>query len=378
MFALLASSATAHAASMPHIAAGFTIARIATVEGARELAFAPNGDLFVGTSGSDVYIVPNADASAPGRPRVFAHFNDSPAAGVALNDGFLYVGTQFAVWRIPYRTADRSARAAPEKLAPVRTSGISSDHVTTSVAVAKGLLYASVGASCDACVPEVDDSRATIGRVANGKYEIVARNIRNAIALATNENTGSLWAGVAGEDDLPLGHPYEFLDDVIAHPLPANYGWPYCYEDRKSNPVSRWSGHDCRGSVVPRIVMPAYETPIGAVFYPQHPQGRYAFPAKYAGGVFVTLHGSWHGPAQGFSGFSPPRVLFVAMHGDSPAHPVDWSNAATQWSEFLGGFQSGGLEARIGRPTGIAVGPQGDLFVADDDQGAVYRIRPAR
>lgn len=40
------------------------------------------------------------------------------------------------------------------------------------------------------------------------------------------------------------------------------------------------------------------------------------------------------------------------------------------------GFQlaNGG---RIARPTGIAVGPQGDLFVHGDDQnGNIYRIRP--
>ena len=32
--------------------------------------------------------------------------------------------------------------------------------------------------------------------------------------------------------------------------------------------------------------------------------------------------------------------------------------------------------SRIGRPTGVAVGPQGDLFVADDQTGNIYRIRP--
>jgi len=30
----------------------------------------------------------------------------------------------------------------------------------------------------------------------------------------------------------------------------------------------------------------------------------------------------------------------------------------------------------VGRPSGIAVGAQGSLFLADDGNGAVYRIRP--
>lgn len=356
-------------------ARGFSVSRIATVPSAREIAFAPNGDLFIGTGGNDVYVLPRA-ATAPQTPRVFAHFDDSPAAGVAVDGGYVYVGTQFAVWRIPYRTGDLKARSAPQKLASVRTSGQSEDHVTTSVAVVGGTLYASVGSDCNACQPALDATRATIGRVANGKYAIVARNIRNAIALARNENTGSLWAGVAGEDDLPVYHPYEIFDDVTAHAFPVDYGWPYCYENRKQNPVPRWSGHSCAGTPVPRVVFPAYETPIGAAFYPEHPSGRYAFPMRYAGGAFVALHGSWHGPPQGLAGYVPPRVVFVPMKGDRPAIAADWADPNKQWTQFLGGFQQGGSATRIGRPTGVAVGPQGDLFVADDQGGAIYRIRP--
>ncbi len=369
----------AAAQSLPSVSHAFRIEVIAHVADARELAVTPNGDLLVGTLGDQVYIVPHAEAEgSAGSPRVFATFSDRPAAGVALSGAFLYVGTQFGVFRIPYRTGDLKARGSPEKLASVRPSGVSSDHVTTSVAVAKGVLYASVGSSCNACQPDLDPTRATIGRVAGAKYQIIAHNVRNAIALTANENTGSLWAAVAGEDDLPLGHPYEIFDDVSAHPWPVNYGWPYCYEDQKVNPVPRWHGRDCRDTAIPRVVMPAYETPIGGVFYPQHPQGRYAFPPQYAGGAFVTLHGSWHGPPQGLSGFMPPRVVFIPVHGDVPAHPVDWSDPTTQWNEFAGGFQSDGSDNRIGRPTGVAVGPQGDLFIADDQSGAIYRVRPRR
>jgi glucose/arabinose dehydrogenase len=362
--ALGVSSAACAAGGMPTVPPGFSIQRVATVSGARELAFAPNGDLFVGTVSADVYVIPHADASgAAGTPRVFAHFGDAPAAGVALSGDSIYVGTQFAVWQIPYKSGDSRARSAPQKLASLRTSGVSSDHVTTSVAVAKGVLYASVGASCNACRPELDESRATIGRVAGGTYSVIARNIRNAIALTANENTGALWQSNAGQDELPPGHPYEIFDDVSAHSPPVNYGWPDCYEDHK--------GSNCNGVAVPRAVFPAYATPIGATFYPQRPHGRYAFPARYAGGAFVTLHGSWHGPP-----FVAPQVVFVAMHGDSPLTAVNWSAPNKQWIEFAGGYQADGSNQRIGRPTGIAVGPQADLFVADDATGAIYRIRP--
>jgi glucose/arabinose dehydrogenase len=361
---LAALAALALLAATPVVERGFSIEQIATIDGARELAAAPNGDLFVGTSGQDVYIIPHADASgSAGTPRIFAHFDDSQAAGVAFSGNALYVGTQFAVWGIPYRTGDLRARSAPQKLASVRTSGIARDHVTTSVAVAHGVLYASVGSSCNNCRPDVDETRATIGRVTAGRYQIVARNIRNAIALTANENTGSIWAGVAGQDELASGHPYEIFDDVSSHTPVADYGWPTCYENHR--------GTGCGGVVIARAVFPAYATPIGAVFYPQNPGGRYVFPARFRGGAFVTLHGSWHGPP-----YVAPAVVFVPMRGDAPATGVDWNDSRKQWTQFVGGFQDDGSDQRIGRPTGITVGPQSDIFLADDLSGAIYRIRP--
>jgi glucose/arabinose dehydrogenase len=360
---------------MPKVASGFTIERIGVVDGARELAVAPNGDLFVGTLNDDVDLLPQADSTHPGTPHVFATFNNSPAAGVTLGDGSLFVGTQFAVYRIPYQTGDQKARSAPVKLASVRTSGVSSDHHTTSVALIGDTLYASVGSSCNACVPELDDTRATIQRIdlRTGKMSVEAHNIRNAIALTVNPQTETLWAGVAGADDLPIYHPYEIFDAVTSHTAPVNYGWPACYENRRH--FEKWPG-SCDDTPVPRVVFTAYETPIGAVFYPQNAQGAHAFPAAYRGGAFVTLHGSWHGPAQGLSGYMPPRVAFVPMHGDTPERAANWSDPTTQWHDFVSGYQNGGTPDRIGRPTGVAVGPDGSLFIADDQTGAIYRIRP--
>ncbi len=361
--------------SLPTVAGGFTIERIGVVRGARELVAAPNGDLFIGTESNQVYLLPEADSTNPSDPHVFATFDNGPAAGVALGDDSLFVGTQFGVYRIPYRVGDRQARSAPLKLAAVRTSGVSSDHHTTSVALVGDTLYASVGSSCNACRPELDDTRASIQRidVNDGTVSFEAKNIRNAIALTVNPQTNTLWAGVAGADDLPVYHPYEIFDAITLHPAPVNYGWPACYEDRKH--FEKWPG-SCDDTPVPRVIFPAYETPIGAVFYPVHQPGAYAFPAAYRGGAFVTLHGSWHGPDQGLSGFVPPRVVFVPMNGDSPQSAANWNDPTTQWREFVGGYQNGGTSERIGRPTGIAIGPDGSLFLADDQTGAIYRIRP--
>ena len=197
-----------------------------------------------------------------------------------------------------------------------------------------------------------------------------AIHIRNAIALTTNPSTGAVWAGDAGQDYLPEGHPYEFFDPVTLHRGQADYGWPGCEENR----VPYTPAANCSNTVVPRVVFPAYETIVGAAFYAVASKARYIFPSRYRNGVFVAMHGSWHANGARIP-VAPPRVAFVPMSGDVPATAVNWTSPAAQSTDFVSGFQhSDGT--RAGQPTGVAVGPLGDLFVADDQTGAIYRIRP--
>jgi glucose/arabinose dehydrogenase len=357
-----------------HVPSGFRMEIVARVNGARELAAAPNGDLLVGTDGTRVYVVQNAEGQAA-NPAVFADLGDSPAAGVALSlaapNCALYVGTEFGIYRIPYTIGDPRAHAAPVKIASVRPDG-GGDHNTTSVAIAKGVLYASVGSSCDACA-QSDPTRATIQQMHLDGSSMTAKavHVRNAIALAVNPATQTLWAGGAGQDALPQGHPYEFFDGVTLHSGVANYGWPDCEENRHAYR----SGANCSDDVVPLVEFPAYETITGAAFYPQNQTGAYAFPAAYRGGAFIAMHGSWHTNSTGAYA-APPRVAFVAMNGDTPQKTVNWSDPGAQSSDFISGFQLADGRTRLGRPTGITVGPSGSVFVADDQTGNIYRIRP--
>jgi glucose/arabinose dehydrogenase len=382
----LACGACATTAATLHVPMGFSIEKIADVEGARELAALPNGDLIVGTEGREVYIVPDAEGAA-GTPQVFAAFDDENAAGVvfAADRHEIFIGTREHVWAIPYRGDERKASAV-RRIANVRTGpvapGTDGDvHWTTSVAYTNGLLYAAAGSSCNATMDdgkkpcaEVDPTRAAVSvmKPDGSGFTQRARRIRNAIALAVNPETHSLWIGAAGQDDLPFGHPYEILDDLSAHPGDADYGWPECEE----NHHAYVAGASCAGVVVPIAVLPAYATIIGAAFYPLHQTGTHAFPPAYRGGLFVATHGSWHMNPEGCNA-QPPRVVFVPMHDDHPAIAVDWQDPTKQWSDFVTGFQTG-CDSRSGRATGVAVGPKGSLFVADDAAGAIYRVRPLR
>ena len=359
------------------VPSGFQILAVAQVPSARELAALPNGDLIVGTESRDVYLVPNAEGGSVGAPHVFATLPEGAAAGVAFAaaPSVIYFATEHGVYATDYRTGQGTA-AAVVPVARVRTGAIAphSDgdvHSTTSVAYDDGTLYASVGSSCNAC-KEVDPTRAVILSIPPRGGSPVSRavRIRNAIALAVNPDTHALWAGDAGQDNLPFGHPYEFLDDVTSHAGIADYGWPECEEDHHAYTP----GATCANTVAPLIELPAYSTIIGATFYSTHQAGSYVFSAPYRGALFAATHGSWHREANG-DFVDAPQVIVVAMVGDRPRVAVDWQNPRAQWQTFVGGFQLGGRD-RVGRPTGIAVGSQGSLFVADDARGMIYRIRP--
>jgi glucose/arabinose dehydrogenase len=352
------------------VPAGFTISTVGNVPSARELVFAPNGDLFIGTGGDSVYIIQNPETQAS-NAQVFVKMPDSPAAGVAFSTQScaLYAGTQYGVYRVAYAWGDSKAYSAPVRIASLRP-GSGGGHNTTSLAVSGNTLYASVGSSCDACI-ETDPTRGTIQQMSLDGSGMTSRatHIRNAIALTVNPATGTLWAGDAGQDTLPAGHPFEFFDSVTTHAGVADYGWPNCEENRHAYRP----GANCNATVIPLVEFPAYSTAIGAVFYPANASGTYAFPSQYRGGAFVALHGSWHI----FNGCNvTPLVAFVAMNADVPDNPVNWNDPHSQWTTFVSGFQPGcGANTRTGRPTGIAVGPQGDLFIADDLTGNIYRIR---
>jgi glucose/arabinose dehydrogenase len=362
------------------VPSGYAIQTIAHVAGAREIAPLPNGDLLVATTGSTIFIVPAALQPAPATPRVFATIDDAPDAGItySASQRAIYVATLHGVYRIAYHPGDRRASANPQKVATVRSGPVAPNsdgdiHTTTSVAFAPRAreLYVSIGSSCNACV-ELDPTRAVIERMSPQGSDVarIAERVRNAIAIAVDPQSGDMWVGGAGQDKLPVGHPYEFLDDLSRHAGTADYGWPDCEE----NHVAYTRGTQCSHTVAPLVEFPAYATLVGAVFYPQSERGSHAFEARYASGIFVTRHGSWHAPG---GCYVAPEVDFVPMNGDAPKTPVDWSDPTKQWIPFVTGFQPGcSASSRIGRPTGIAVGGDGSLFIADDRSGSIYRVRP--
>jgi glucose/arabinose dehydrogenase len=398
----------------------------------RGMVMLPNGDLLVGTGGGtanfaqsgQIYIVPNAEAAVPAAPTVFATLTDigcASSAGTNTNGitfapgsggGTIFVGMECSVWKIPYLTGDHVASSAPSQFVAVRTGATagsgndSDDHHTTSLLAVGSTLYVSVGSSCNACI-ETDPTRGTVQKtnITTPALTPVAVRVRNALALALNPATGTVWAGGAGQDCVVgttcfgamdntyqlNGHPYEWMDPMTTHAAPADYMWPWCEEDKSpvsapdGTPTSPPAGTNCNAMVVAPVRAPAYATIIGATFYAPPNGATYAFPSSFRNGIFVSLHGSWHENDSGIS-VAVPEVVFVPMTGDAPTYPMDWTNGGNPFSTwarngsgnpaaFMNGFQSN-AGTRTGRPVGLAVGNSGSLFISDDDAGEIYRIRP--
>jgi len=89
------------------------------------------------------------------------------------------------------------------------------------------------------------------------------------------------------------------------------------------------------------------------------------FPLKYRGGLFIAFHGSWNRAPEPQDGY---RVMFVPIARGVATGPAE------VFADGFAGKEKTPNGARY-RPTGVAVGPDGSLFVASDQgQGAVFRI----
>jgi len=259
------------------------------------------------------------------------------------------------------------------------------------------MLYVNVGAPANACQVQ-DRAPGSPGQdpcplldVAGGIWRFdprragqsqsdgrrFATGLRNALALTVDPATGALFAAQHGRDMLHGNWPDRFTEAQSAE-LPAeelfrieqggDYGWPYCYYDgsRKQKVLGPEYGGDgktvgrCAAAKGPAAAFPAHWAPNAIAFYAGS-----QFPAKYRGGLFIAFHGSWNRAPLPQGGYN---VVFV---------PFARGAAAGDWEVFADGFAGADVSpggARY-RPTGLAVGPDGSLYVSSDAKaGAIIRI----
>jgi glucose/arabinose dehydrogenase len=323
---------------------------------ARWLLFTSAGDLLVARTRVGEVLLLASDRNGDGladRRRVLLTALDGPH-GLAIRDGWLYVAEKTAVGRVPF---DEKTGAITGRYQQVIT-GLTADgnHVTRSIGFGPdGMLYLSQGSTCNVCEEE-DRRRASMMRFtpdgANG--EIYATGLRNSVGFDWAPWDGALYATENGRDLLGDDFPPDELNRIERG---AFYGWPYVNGFNVLDP-DLGPGHD---SLLATAKRPAHgfrphNAPLGIVFLrsPSRPPG-------YERAAIVALHGSWNRSV-------PDGYKVVSLH---------WrEDGVIEERDFLTGFL--GESGVIGRPAGVAEGPDGAVYVADDYAGAIYRVAPHR
>lgn len=325
------------------------------LKGPRFIRFGADGALYVAERGAD-RIVALSDHNGDGAAevvRVFADRLDNPHS-LVFHRGGLYVGVPRGVIRLVDQDGDGKAERREALIDNYPTGG----HSTRTVEfLPDGRMVVSVGSSCNVC-EEDDPRRAAVlvyeGMSARGE-RVFAKGLRNAVGLALHPTTGELWATNNGRDWLGDELPPEALY-VVRDGL--DYGWPRCHNGTIADPEFGGPGA-CSGVAAPVVNMQAHSAPLGLVFYTGT-----AFPPEYRGDLFIAFHGSWNRSVP--TGY---KIVRLPLDGSRPRAPLE--DFATGWIDEKN-------RSVTGRPVGLAVGPDGALYVSDDKAGLVYRIRYQR
>jgi len=346
----------------------------------RFMAFDGSGNLFV-TSSKDgkVLMLPDADKDGKADEVITVAYGLNYPQGLVFVGNALLVANQDGVVKL--KQVNGRWSAAEPFITNLPTGG----HRTKTIKLGPdGHLYINVGSSCNVCV-ESNPLRATIlrytleGKPAGalstlGRHQqsaIWASGLRNSQGFVWHPVTGDMYATNNGADNRSdtIGGkvndeiPPEHLNKIEAG---KHYGWPHCWgEPVKKTMVEdpKFKGEPgfCKTAQAPAITFTSHTTPIGFTFL-----DKTNWPAEYKTDAIVALHGSWN--RQHPLGYQLVRVKF------KDNKPVKVEDFATGWLES--GSEGGWLKRNhvSGRPVDVAVGPDGALYVSDDDSGVIYRI----
>ena len=340
---------------------GFHISVFAEeVDGARMMAFSPGGVLLVSESGEGKVVAlpdPKHAGKAERTVNVLSGLNEPH--GLAFYEGKLYVAENDKVRRYDWDEANLRA-SNPKPLADLPGSG---GHSTRSLVFHGSKMYVASGSSCNVCI-EKDPRRAAVTEFNpdGSGQKIFAKGLRNAVGLAVNPKTDTVWATVNGRDMLGDDLPPEVIVDLGNDG--GDFGWPYCYGDRvPDSKFTKPGDNRCKNVIAPKVQMQAHSAPLGLAFY----EGS-EFPAEYRNNIFVAFHGSWNRSV-------PTGYKVVRVKLDDKGQPQGGAE------DFITGWLAPGETKKgrwMGRPVGIVFGRDGAMYLSDDAGGVIYRITYAK
>ena len=380
--------------------AGFSALKVAENVGrARHLVVNNQGDVYVKLSGKvgDKGIKVLRDLNNDGRTEEVTGFGNYGGTGIAIHNGYLYASSDEEVFR--YKLNEKGAVETPYQPEKIITGLINRrQHESKSITLdKKGNIYVNIGAYSNSCqvkdrqpgslgmnpCPILDSAggiwqfKSDVLNQTYGNGTRFATGLRNVVGLDWNNQTNSLFVTQHGRDQLNSLFP-QLYDTTTNANLPAetmyemkqgdNAGWPYVYFDPFQNKkmlAPEYGGDgktEGRGEYKnPAMAFPAHMAPNALLFYTGN-----MFPARYKNGAFIAFHGSWNRaplPQEGY------YVAFVPFENGKPTG---------KWEIFANGFAGVDVitstRAAQHRPCGLAQGPDGSLYVSDDNKGTIYRI----
>ncbi len=367
---------------------------------ARHLVVRNNGDIYVALrrlqNGHGIAAL--RDTSGDGRADIIAYFGEVPGTGIDIRDGYLYFAPDTALLR--YRLVE--GELLPQEPPELVVGGLPErrQHAAKPFAFDEaGYVYINIGAPSNACqsrdrqrgVPGMDPCPLLerYGGIWRFRADVLgqrqddglryATGIRNAVAIAWNPFAAALYVVQHGRDQLNTLWP-EYFDAEDNANLPAeeffrvdegdDFGWPYCYYDPIQNKKVLAPEYGGDGRTVgrcaqfedPIVAYPAHWAPNDLIFY----DGT-QFPERYRGGAFIAFHGSWNRAPLPQAGYN---VVFQPMNPDG--------TPAGDWEVFADGFAGTDQIRSTGdakhRPMGLAIGPDGSLYISDSVRGRIWRV----
>ncbi len=297
------------------------------------------------------------DASRLWRKTIINATLDSPM-GLAWHADSLYVATRTAVVSLTPGTA-------PTTVTAVRTIA---DHLPPATPSERRAVLVDEGGSAYLSVGAVGSDplnlewqRGAILKISpRGEVELFATGIHHARAMAWHPETEALWLGEDSPQTLDFSPPVDEINGISAG---HDYGWPFCYgfqtPDRQLGTTTI-----CADTTAPLLTLPPHSVPAGLAF-----GALLDAPAFYRSMVYVALAGREDDMnRQGF------RVLGLPL--DALGDVTGWGiEVALGWApaEQIDG-EHPDREYIYGQPGALAVGPDGNLYLADPYAGMVYRF----
>ena len=273
--------------------------------------------------------------------------------GLALHDGWLYVGEPESIKRYKY---DAKAMTAGPGTEVVSLKGFGRGHWTRSILFNKEGTRFCVGTGSGSNVDAGEDPRRAAINCYNpdgSGHEIYAAGTRNPIGLRWYPGTDTMWAAVQERDE--LGD--DLVPDYFTHiQKGAFYGWPYAYAGPHPDPRRNERPDLVAKTIQGDVLLGSHVAVLDFIFY----TGK-QFPAQYQGGAFLAFHGSWNRSMR-----VGQCVAFIPFKDGKPSGGI---------TEVVKGWMLGPEQRDVwGRPVGLLQLPDGSLLITDDGNNRIWHL----